>query len=180
VAGVYDEAGHSIPIAQQISRIHQKQLESYLFPGDAGRGQAFVHLDDLVQAFLKTIARRGALPPFEVLLIAEPDVMSYEELQDRIGLRIHGDEWPTIRIPKAVAKVGAWVQDRIASEDEPAFIKPWMVDLADQHYPVEIERARRALGWEPRRRLRETIDTIVDGLLDDSAAWYRTNGLPPP
>src|SRR5690606_18425788 len=29
IAGVYDDACHSIPIAQQISRIYEKKLESY-------------------------------------------------------------------------------------------------------------------------------------------------------
>jgi nucleoside-diphosphate-sugar epimerase len=180
LAGVYDEHCHSIPIAQQISRIHQKQLESYFFPGDAGHGQAFIHLEDLVDCVALAIDRRKELPEYEVLLIAEPDVMSYAELQDRLGELLHGEEWPTIRIPKAMAKVGAWVQDKLASEDEPAFIKPWMVDLADQHYPVEIERARQRLGWEPKHRLRDTIQEMVQRLKYDPARWYQENGLPPP
>ena len=180
IAGVYDEDCHSIPIAQQISRIHQKQLESYFFPGDADHGQAFVHFDDLVDCFVKTIERRGELPDYEVLLIAEPDVMSYAELQDRIGELLHGEEWPTIRIPKAVAKVGAWVQEKLASEEDPTFIKPWMVDLADQHYPVEIRRARERLGWEPRHRLHGTLDEMIGRLKRDPAGWYEENGLPPP
>jgi nucleoside-diphosphate-sugar epimerase len=180
LAGVYDEDCHSVPISQQISRIHQKQFESYFFPGDAEHGQAFVHLDDLVDAFVKTIERRGQLGEHEVLLIAEPDVMSYEELQDRIGELLHGQEWPTIRIPKAVAKAGAWVKDKLASEDEPTFIKPWMVDLADQHYPVAIDRARRQLGWNPRRRLRTTIDEMIARLKQDPRGWYLENNLPPP
>jgi nucleoside-diphosphate-sugar epimerase len=180
LAGVYDEDCHSVPISQQISRIHQKQLESYLFPGDADHGQAFVHLDDLVDAFVQTINRRDLLPAYSLLLIAEPDVMSYEELQDRIGELLHGHEWPTIRIPKAVAKAGAWVKDKLASEDEPAFIKPWMIDLADQHYPVAIDRARRELGWAPQHRLRTTIDEMIERLKQDPVKWYRENNLPPP
>ena len=180
IAGVYDEQGHSVPIAQQISRIHQKQLESYLFPGDADHGQAFVHLDDLIDCFVKTIENRGQLGDYEIFLIAEPDVMSYAELQDRIGELLHGREWPTIRIPKALAKAGAWVKDKLATEEEPAFIKPWMVDLADQHYPVEIARARGKLGWEPKRRLRETLDEMTASLKNDPQKWYQENGLPPP
>ncbi len=49
----------------------------------------------------------------EVFLVAEPDVMSYEELQDRIGKLLHGSEWPTIRIPKSTAKgrdAGKWMR----------------------------------------------------------------------
>jgi nucleoside-diphosphate-sugar epimerase len=179
LAGVYDEDCHSVPIAQQIHRIYEKQFESYFFPGDADHGQAFVHLDDVVDAFVKAIDRRGELGPYEVLLIAEPDVMSYEELQDGIGEGLHGKEWPTIRIPKAVAKAGAWVQEKLADEDEPTFIKPWMVDLADQHYPVAIDRARQRLGWEPKHRLRDTLGEMLRRLKRDPAAWLRTNGLPP-
>jgi nucleoside-diphosphate-sugar epimerase len=180
LAGVYDEDCHSVPISQQISRIHQKQLESYFFPGDADHGQAFVHLDDLVDAFVRTIERRGQLGDYEVLLIAEPDVMSYEELQDRIGELLHGQEWPTIRIPKAVAKAGAWVKDKLASEGEPTFIKPWMVDLADQHYPVAIDRARNKLGWNPEYRLRTTIDEMIARLKADPQRWYAENNLSTP
>ncbi|MGH9834654.1 MAG: NAD-dependent epimerase/dehydratase family protein [Blastocatellia bacterium] len=33
IAGIYDEDCHSIPIAQQISRIYEKRPESYIFPG---------------------------------------------------------------------------------------------------------------------------------------------------
>jgi len=179
IAGVYDEDCHSIPIAQHISRIYEKKFESYFFPGDSDHGQAFVHLDDLINCFQKVVELRGELKN-EIFLIAEPDVMSYAELQERIGELLHGEEWPTIRIPKALAKAGAWVQDKLAGEDEPTFIKPWMVDLADQHYPVEISRARERLGWAPAHRLRDTLDEIVRRLKRDPARWYRENGLPPP
>jgi nucleoside-diphosphate-sugar epimerase len=180
LAGAYDEDGHSPPIVQHIVRIREKQLESYFFPGDADHGQAFVHLDDLVDAIVKTIDRRGKLSDYEVLLIAEPDVMSYDELQDQLGELLHGRAWPTIRIPKTLAKAGAWVKDKLADEDDPAFIKPWMIDLADQHYPVAIDRARATLGWEPRRRLRSTLPEMIRRLQRDPAAWYRDNGLAPP
>ena len=180
IAGVYDEDGHSIPIAQQISRIHQKTLESYFFPGDADHGQAFVHLDDLADCFVQTVERRRELGPYEVLLIAEPDVMSYAELQDRLGELLYGREWPTIRIPKVAAKAGAWVQEKLAGEDEETFIKPWMIDLADAHYPVAIDRARQRLGWNPKRRLRDTLEQMIQRLKRDPKGWYERNGLPAP
>lgn len=180
IAGVYDEDGHSIPIGQQIARIYEKKLESYLFPGDANRGQAYVHLDDLVDCFVNCVDRRAQLSEYEVLLIAEPDVMSYGELQDKIGELLHGREWPTLRIPKALAKAGAWVQDRFASEDEPTFIKPWMIDLADAHYPVAIDRARLKLEWTPHHRLRGTLDEMIHRLKRDPVGWYERNGLPVP
>jgi hypothetical protein len=81
-----------------------------------------------------------------------------------LGELLHDREWPTIRIPKVVAKAGAWVKDKLSSEDQPAFIKPWMVDLADQYYPVAIDRARSQLGWEPKHRLRTTLAPTLANL----------------
>ena len=76
--------------------------------------------------------------------------MGYEELQDELGELIHGKEWPTIRIPKVVAKAGAWVQEKLAPDEEhKPFIKPWMIDLADDHYAAMIIHAQTKLDWEP-------------------------------
>jgi nucleoside-diphosphate-sugar epimerase len=178
IAGVYNEDCNSLPIAQQISRIYEKKLESFFFPGDKDHGQPFIHMDDLIACFRHVLDRRGQLGPHELFYIAEPDVMSYEELQDRLGELIHGKEWPTIRIPKAAAKLGAVAQEKMRGEQE-TFIKPWMVDLADAHYPVEIRRAQEGLGWYPRRRLRETLDEMVSRLKADPEGFYRTNKLEP-
>ena len=55
-----------------------------------------------------------------------------------------------------------------------------MVDLADAHYPLSIERARRRLGWEPEHRLADSLDAMLARLRHDPAAWYEINGLEPP
>lgn len=182
LAGLYDEQGHSPPITQNIRRIAEKEMESYLYPGDAERGQAFIHLDDAVESIVCTIEKREELPPWEIFLIAEDECLSYEKLQDLIGEEIHGvDDWPTIRIPKVMAKAGAWVKDKMASseEDEP-FIKPWMVDIADAHYPVDNSHAKQRLGWQPKHRLSETLPTMVHHLKENPEQWYKLNKLPLP
>ena len=175
IAGVYNEQGHTVPIAQQIDRIARKDLESYFFPGDPDAGQAYVHLNDLVDLIRRVIDRRDQLPPYEVFLVAEPDKMSYAELQDSIGEFVHGREWPTIRIPKIAAKAGAWVKTKI---DEDTFIRPWMIDHADDDYPISIDHAREVLGWNPEHRLRDTLPEIVANLKRDPVEWRKLNGLP--
>jgi nucleoside-diphosphate-sugar epimerase len=179
IAGVYDDWCHSIPIAQQIQRIYERQVTSYIFPGDIARGQAFVHLDDLVEACRLAVRRRRDLPPEVTLLIGEPETLSYDELQRRIGLLIHGEEWQTRQIPKAVAKTGAWLQDNVPMVEEP-FIKPWMIDLADDHFALDVSRAGGVLGWEPRRSLRETLPQMISALKEDPEHWYRENKLQTP
>jgi nucleoside-diphosphate-sugar epimerase len=179
MAGVYDDGCHSIPLANQIQRIYERTLTSHFYPAALNRGQAFVHLDDLVEVFSRLVGRRTSLPGETVLLIGEPETPSYGELQRSFGRLIHGKEWKTYRIPGAVAKVGAWVQDHMPFGPEP-FIKPWMIDRAADHYELDISRASTLLGWEPRISLRGTLPVMVDELKRDPGAWYRANKLEPP
>ena len=109
------------------------------------------------------------------LLIGEPDTLSYDELQRVISRRLHGKEWTTYRIPKPVAKFGAWLRTLLPGADP--FIKPWMVDIADDHYALDISRARTLLGWQPRHALRETLPTMLTELQSDPVGWYQENDL---
>jgi nucleoside-diphosphate-sugar epimerase len=182
IAGVYTDRCQSIPLANQMQRIYERRLTSHVFPGDIARGQSFVHLDDVVEAFRAAVARRSTLPGEAVVLIGEPDPLSYDQLQRAFAAHIHGEsDWATTEIPKAAAKAGAWVQDQIPGVEDP-FIKPWMIDLADDHYALDISRARRLLGWAPRHTLRETLPKMVTALETDPEGFYRLNkleGTPP-
>src|SRR5512138_2715438 len=51
IAGVYDDVCHSLPLAHQIQRIYERRLISHLFPGSIMHGQAFLHVEDLLDAF---------------------------------------------------------------------------------------------------------------------------------
>jgi nucleoside-diphosphate-sugar epimerase len=176
VAGVYDDVGHSIPITQQIARIYERSITGSVFPGDPSHGQSFVHLEDTVRAIVQAVDRRYELPPEIPILVGEPEVMSYADLQRELGRLIHGKEWETRHIPPPLAKLGAWVMNKTGG----TFIKPWMIDIADQHFDLDITRARTVLGWEPRHRLRSTLPAMVHALKQDPLRWYRENGLQPP
>jgi nucleoside-diphosphate-sugar epimerase len=178
IAGVYTDRCDSIPLANQIQRIDEKHFTSYFYPADPARGQAFVHLDDLVDAFVGVIDRRKQLPPETILLIGEPGTLGYGDLQEEFGRLIHGREWDTYRVPAAAAKAGAWVQDNLPFGPEP-FIKPWMIDRAGDHYELDISRARELLGWEPKHSLRETLPRMIAAVKADPAGWYRAHDLEP-
>lgn len=179
IAGVYDSLCHSIPLAHQIQRIYERRLTSRVFPGDASHGQAFIHLEDVVDAILHAIDRRVQLPPELTLLLGEPETLSYRELQQELGQLVHDEPWPTREIPKPFAKAGAWAQDVLPFGRKP-FIKPWMIDLADDHYALDIKLARTSLEWQPQHSLRATLPRMVDALKADPHGWYRENRLAPP
>lgn len=179
LAGVYDDLGHTAPLPRQVQRIFERDPTAHFFPGNLGHGQALVHLDDTVDLYVRLAERRGELPPELVLEVGEPETLGYGELQALLGRLIHGEAWKTVRLPKPVAKVGAWLQATLPLGREP-FVKPWMIDRADDHFELDITRARTVLGWEPERRLRDTLPTIVAALKADPWAWYRLNELETP
>jgi nucleoside-diphosphate-sugar epimerase len=178
IAGVYDDHAHSIPLANQMQRIYERKLTSHVFPGSTSHGQAFVHLDDLVEALWLTVQKRRELPPELVLLIGENETLSYDELQQTFAHLIHGERWETKEVPKGLAKTGAWIQDHFPGEEP--FIKPWMIDLADDHYALDTARARALLGWQPKRSLRQTLPKMVEALKQDPASFYKDNKLGEP
>ena len=177
-AGVYDDFCRSPTLAHQIQRIYERQLVSHVFPGHVSHGQAFLHLDDLVSFVLALIAQRAQLPPVWPVLAGEPEVITYDELQHSIARQLHGESWETRQIPKAVAKAGAWLEDALPGEDP--FIKPWMIDMADDHFALDIGRARAMLNWAPQHSLRATLPKMIAALQADPHGWYRTNHLTAP
>jgi nucleoside-diphosphate-sugar epimerase len=178
ISGVYDDQCHSIPLAHQIQRIYERQFTSRVYSGSTAHGQSFMHMDDLVDAIALAVERRASLPDGVAILLGEPDALSYDELQHTFARLIHGEDWETLEVPSALAplaKAGAWLMGKLPGADP--FIRPWMIDRANDHYALDITRARTLLGWEPKRSLRETIPKMVAALKADPPAWYRENDL---
>jgi nucleoside-diphosphate-sugar epimerase len=178
ISGVYDDGCHSIPIAQQIQRIHERQLIGHLYSGATAHAQAYMHMDDVVEAIALTVERRADLPPTLPVLLGEPQALSYDELQHTLARLIHGSDWETYVVPAPLAKLGAWGLGRLPGQK--AFIKPWMIDRANDHYALDVTRARTLLGWEPARSLHETLPKMVAVLKADPTGFYRDNDLPAP
>lgn len=171
IAGVYDDYCHSIPLSNQIQRIYEKQLESHFYPGHLDHGAAFIHMEDLISLFVLAIDKRKELPKEEILVVGEERTLGYRELQDNIGRALYHKPWATWEIPKWVAKVGATLKAK------KSFIKPWMIDLADDHYALDITRAKHLLGWNPEHSLGKCLPLMVSALKKNPVVWYKVHGL---
>lgn len=174
-AGVYDGGCHSVFISQQIAQIYEQKLTGRLYPGPLSTGQPFLHLQDLLDAIDRTVHRRNSLPNPATMLLGEQEVMGYGKLQRKLGLLIHGEEWTTASIPPQVAHAGVWAQESILDED--IFQKQWMIDIANDHYELDLSRAKELLGWTPSYSLEDSLPTIIGQLKNDPYAWYQENGL---
>jgi len=181
ISGIYDDLCHSIPLAHQIQRIYEKEFISRLYSGSTSHGQSFMHLEDLVEAITLAVERRATLPPELPLLVGEPEVLSYDEVQHTLARLIHGEDWETLEVPQPLAplaKAGAWVLEKLPGSDP--FIRPWMIERANDHYAIDITRARTLLGWSPKRSLRATIPKMIAALKADPVRWYAENNLGEP
>jgi len=174
-AGIYDDDGHSTFLAHQIARIYEKRFSGKVYPGDLQRGQAFLHLDDFLDAVLRVVERRADLSGSFPVLLGETEPIPFGELQRLIGRELHGEDWITWSVPPKLAKLGAWTENKVFGED--AFIRSWMVDISSDHYELDLSRARKELGWKPKHSLREDMPRILANLKDDPFVWYHTNGL---
>ena len=189
LAGLYDDEMAVPTLSHQIARIYERDPKAHLFPGDLSAGQAMIHKNDMIDAFRRTIDRRANLPADVTILVGEADVMSFEELQSEIGRLVHDEaNWATVRVPKFVAKPGAWLEEKSEpvvpdsmDQGEKPFIRPFMVDMADQHYALDIQRAKELLDWTPQHSIRKSLPRLIDALKADPAKWYKANGitLPP-
>lgn len=188
LAGMYDERSAVPTLAHQIARVYERAPKSHFYSGNLEVGQSTVHKDDMLDAFRRTVDHRSELPRTVAILIGEEDPLAYGELQDALGRLIHGEEqWTTLVMPKPLAKAGAWSQEKLEpvipdaiDQGEKPFIRPFMIEMADDHYALDISRARTMLGWEPRHHLREVLPDMVAVLKEDPKAWYKANGIPLP
>ncbi|WP_417515050.1 vitamin K epoxide reductase family protein [Minwuia sp.] len=185
LAGLYGPESAIPTLSHQIARIYERDPKSHLYAGDQRAGQALIHEEDLIELTRLTVAHRGDLPAWCPILAGETEVMSYADLQKEIGEQIHGEaDWATLTVPGAVAKAGAWVEvksEPIVPDDfdqgEPPFIRPFMVEMASDHFMLNTEKAFDLLGWRAKRRIRDELPKLIDSLKDDPAGWYDRNGI---
>ena len=188
LAGVYGDRSLVPTMAQQFARIYERDMQSYFYSGSTLVGQAMLHRDDMLDAFRRTIDRRDDLPADAEILVGEADAIGYDALQDRLGALLHGvDDWPTVQVPKPFAAAGLWAQARLEpvipdaiDKGQAPFVRPFMAEMADDHYALDTRRARDLLGWEPRHSFKEELPALVRSLKEDPPGWYRRNGVTPP
>ena len=188
LAGLYDDTTAVPTLAHQIARIYERDFKAHLHSGDQDAGQSFLHMDDMLELFKRCIDRRDDMPADCTILAGEPEVMSYRQLQDELGRLIHGEnEWRTITLPQSIAKAGAWLEEKsepvvpdAIDHGEKPFIRPFLIDLASDHYALDISLAKRILDWEPNHFIGDKLATLVKNLKKDPALWYDNNGIRPP
>lgn len=176
ISGVYDDDCHSIPISNHIQRVFEKKITSHFFPGDTSHGAAFTHMDDLIDLMENAVNMRRELPKHVVALVGEDETMSMREMQNTISNIFYQKNSCIIRIPRLLAQIGSWVECHIPFMEKP-FIRPWMIRLADEHFELNISKAKKLFKWEPKHSIRNFLNRMCHDLLKNPEQWYKKNNL---
>ncbi len=184
LAGLYDDSSCVPTLANQIARCYERTLKSHFYSGNTKAGQAFIHQDDLIQLFIKTIENRNQLPEKEIILAGEEEAVSYEKLQQIITDALHDETAEIYNIPSPIAKTAAWIQEKTEpvipddfDQGKKPFIRPFMIDMASDHYALDISKAKETLDWKPEHSIKDTLPKIIKSLKKNPKAWYKKNGI---
>lgn len=122
-----------------------------LVPAIPGLAVQAVHGDDLAQAYVAAI-RREVHGAFNVAAapVLDPGVMARA-----LGSR-------TVPVPAAAARAAVWATWNARLQ----VTAPGWLDLALQTPLMDVTRARRELGWEPRHSAVEALREIAAGIAD--------------
>ncbi|HHF7367620.1 TPA: vitamin K epoxide reductase family protein [Legionella bozemanae] len=187
LAGLYEDVTCVPTLANQIARTYEREIKSHLYAGDLNVGQAFIHQKDLIELFKKALFYRNELSQKEIILAGEPKTLSYRKLQNLIAQLIHGEQSSLYKVPSTVAKAGAWLEHQTEplipddfDQGEKPFIRSFMIDLASDHYALDITKAKEHLHWEPKHSIEETLPEIIASLKADPEIWYKKNRLVQP
>lgn len=176
LAAVYSDRCELVPLYQQLARMEGSSIEKYFYPGPADRGLSYVHVTDCAQAFEAAIQRFRGTQGKHRFLIGEPEPVTYGELHDRSSLAFHGKRVPLVRIPKWMARTGAFLLGAIGKLfGRRRFIQPWMVRMAGEHFELDLSHTREGLGWEPKIQMKHRLDRMLDFAVHHRDLWHAIN-----
>jgi nucleoside-diphosphate-sugar epimerase len=140
--------------------------EISMIPGDGQKHIMFMHVDDLVSAFLAVLKSSSAAN--ETFFICTDDALTYEELFNVVADQL-GVEPPKRKVPVMFAKLGVGLIGFFQHRGERTYL--WhmkSVDAINSDRWYSNEKAKQMLGWKPSMTMEETLRAAVD--------WYVTKG----
>jgi nucleoside-diphosphate-sugar epimerase len=155
------------PHDRDFLRLFQMALKGVvIYPGVETHWLSLLHVDDVVDGLLA--AGRPSVPA-SCWFLASADAVQWKTLGDEIGKAVGRRVWH-LNLPGALVRGAARVGDLVAlGMLETPLLNGNKAALSKHAYWLcTAERAKRELGWQPRR-------SLPDGLRD-TYLWYEQRG----
>jgi UDP-glucose 4-epimerase len=180
LAAVYSDWCELVPMYRQIERVADHSMQALVYPGPVDRGLTYVHVDAVADAFVRAVEAFAGDGGMHRLLVGEDQPVTYRQINDAASRAFGYGERPVYRVPAVLARLGAavfgwWARLR---GREP-FIRPWMIEMAGEHFEFDLTETRRRLGWEPGGYLGERLDRICRRAAVHRRVWRAKNEARP-
>jgi nucleoside-diphosphate-sugar epimerase len=178
LSAVYSQDCMSIPLANQIAFIWKRCFGYRILPGKGEGGISYVHIDDVLDAFEKSMLMAKEIPSGSVMILSEENFIPNNELCDLISREIYGKNLNIIYLPRWVVWLCIYIVSNFHSlTGRSYFFKPWMLKLTDKKYRFNIEKAKKTLKWQPRFQLEPYMAIIIKNLKSNSRSWLAANNI---
>ena len=177
-SAVYSCDCRSLPLANQIAFIWRKGFGYRIFPGKGEGGLSYVHIEDVLDAFEKVMLKSEEITTGSIFILSEEDYVSNNALHSLTFHELYGKQSSLIHLPKWFVWFCVYIINKLyLFLGKSYFFKPWMVDIADKKYRFNIEKAKKALEWQPRFVLKKYMKVIIKNLKTDTHRWFTINNI---
>jgi len=138
-----------------------------MIPGDGKKGFMYIHVDDVVEGFIKALTSKSALN--NTIILCPDQGMTWNELFEYVS-EYCGVDPPKRKIPTSIAKIGIGLLSPIKNRRKTTFL--WhmkTVQSLDENRIYDNSKAKRILAWEPKITMKEGLKRAID--------WYFENGF---
>ena len=178
LSAVYSQDCRTIPLANQIAFIWKRCFGYRILPGKGEGGISYVHIEDVLDAFEKSMLMAKEIPSGSIMILSEENLISNNELCELISREIYGKRLNVIHLPGWIVWLCIYIVSNFHSlTGRSYFFKPWMLKLTDKKYRFNIDKAKRTLKWQPRFQLEPCMAIIIKNLKSDSRRWLAANNI---
>jgi hypothetical protein len=126
---------------------------SRILIGSGESALPYIHIRDLIKAFLQIMKISDTLPPLTTFIASPQGSVSQNELFNTATRYYYWHEIKPFRVPKLLAFIGLIaisLLGRLSGKE--TLEQPWMTKYVDKKLTVDASATYNALGWKPTPR----------------------------
>jgi nucleoside-diphosphate-sugar epimerase len=148
-----------------VQELHSGKV--FALPRDLSAQFMFIHIDDVVSAFISALTPMAALN--NTIILCPDEAISWQEFVDIVTDEL-GVDPPRLRVPSFLAKFGMALLSPFKNRKKMTFF--WHSKSVDMMHAYRVycnDKAKRLLGWSPQVTMEEGYRRAIK--------WYFEEGL---
>jgi nucleoside-diphosphate-sugar epimerase len=178
LAAICDDWCRYEPLANSLEIWCSNQWHARILPGRGHWAVPYLHIQELVEFFLKVIEKHEKLRPAEILQASPDGATSLLDLYRVATCTFFGALRAPIFLPKSIAHIGIMMREdfgRITGNIP--FERTWMGDYIDAQLTVNAAYTRRRLGWipNPDHDILKRLPILIQNMQHSPDQWAQAH-----